>query len=253
MSVSSPSIRLYVDQPLLTGSLVTLDESRAHYLRHVMRRREGDKIAAFNAESGEWEASLRESGKRGAQLAIGHKISDARPCPDISFAFALIKNKSESMVEKATELGVRAIHAITTQHGVVKGANEEKLRAHLIEAAEQCERHDVPTLHIYKNLGLFLGSWDTTRPLLYGDESGQGKPLSEIIATLPSPKAAILVGPEGGFSEDEHRMLHAAPFAHSFGMGPRILRADTAGIAALACLMAAHGDWQLAPHFKGAS
>lgn len=241
-------IRLYIADSLSLGAQITLDEARAHYVRHVMRLGDGDVIAAFNGESGEWESTLHLHGKRSVVLVIGKKIADPRPCPNVSLAFAMIKNKSELVVEKATELGVRAIHAIVTQHSVVKNVNMEKLQAHAIEAAEQCERFDVPSITAHKNLASFLGEISKDVTLLYGDESGDGKPLT---SALCNSALCILIGPEGGFSVDEHRILKSLPNAVGFGMGPRILRADTAAVAALACVMQEVGDWQEQPHFKG--
>jgi len=251
MTEHNPTIRLYVATPLLTGALISLDEARAHYVRHVMRRGEGDKIAAFNAESGEWEATLRMHGKRDVQLSIGRQIAEPRVSPDIWLAFATIKNKNELVVEKATELGARELHPIITQHSVVKNINMEKLEAHAIEAAEQCERHDVPAITAHKNLANFLGDFPKDRVLLYGDESGKGKPLPELLPELKDKKLAILIGPEGGFSADEHYILKSVEFARGFGMGSRILRADTAAVAALGFVQAATGDWNGTPHFKG--
>lgn len=253
MTQDNPSLRLFVATPLLSGMLVTLDEPRAHYVRNVMRRKENDAIAVFNAESGEWEAHVRLSGKRHVQLAIGRKIASPRPSPDLGLAFATIKNKNELVVEKATELGVSDIHVIITQHSVVKSVNMEKLTAHAIEAAEQCERHDVPRISTHKNLASFLGDFPQGEHLLYGDETGRGKPLADIISATKGKKITILIGPEGGFSADEHHLLASVAFAHGFGMGPRILRADTAAIAALSCIQSATGDWSEAPHFKGAA
>ncbi len=242
-------IRLYIAESLSSGALVALDEARAHYVRNVMRLGDGEVIAAFNAEDGEWEATLRTQGKRDVQLVIGAELAAPRTCPDVWLAFATIKNKSELVVEKATELGVREIHPIIMQHSVVKNINVEKLQVHAVEAAEQCERHDVPTIVPHKNLGVFLSEFPKDRVLLYGDESGNGKPLPEILAHLSSP-TCLLIGPEGGFSADEHRILQSVKFTQGFGMGPHILRADTAAVAALACLQSIAGDWQQAPHFR---
>ncbi len=249
----NPSIRLHIVEPLATGARILLDEARSHYVRHVMRLAEGDAIAAFNAESGEWNATVEFQGKRAVQISIGRQRALPRSCPDVWLAFAMIKNKSELVVEKATELGVREIHAIVTQHGVVKNFNIDKLAAHAIEAAEQCERHDVPTIHTHKNLAAFLGNHPADRTLLYGDETGHGKPLPDVLANHPGKKFSLLVGPEGGFSADEHHILRSVPFAIGFGMGPRILRADTAAVAGLACLQSIYGDWAEPPHFKGTS
>jgi len=253
MTQDNPSIRLFVAEPLETGALITLDEARAHYVQRVMRMREGEKLCVFNAQSGEWLATLSSAGKRSAQLTIGVQISPPRVCPDIWLAFAAIKNKNELVVEKATELGVRELHAIVTQHSVVKNINLEKLEAHAMEAAEQCERHDIPTITPHKNLASFLGEYPADRILLYGDETGEGKPLPEILRSLEAKKLCVLIGPEGGFSADEHRILKSVTYTVGFGLGPRILRADTAAVAALACVQAVTGDWEKRPHFKGKS
>lgn len=246
---AKPLIRLYIAQSLYTGSVIALDEARAHYVRHVMRLGDGAVIAAFNGENGEWEAILRIQGKREVQLMIGAQRAAPRRCPDVWLAFAMIKNKSELVVEKATELGVHQIHPIITQHSVVKNINTDKLHAHAIEAAEQCERHDVPAIIPHKNLRTFLSEFPQDRLLLYGDESGHGKPLAAILGHLASA-VCLLIGPEGGFSTDEHRILQSVKFTQGFGMGPRILRADTAAIAALACIQSAVGDWTETPHFR---
>ena len=229
--------------------MISLDEARAHYVRHVMRLVDGEMIAVFNGEDGEWEATLRTQGKRDVQLVIGAQIATPRICPDVWLAFATIKNKNELVVEKATELGVREIHPIIMQHSVVKNINVEKLQVHAIEAAEQCERHDVPAIIPHKNLGIFLSEFPQDRILLYGDESGNGKPLPEMLSQISSA-TCLLIGPEGGFSADEHRILQSVKFAHGFGMGPRILRADTAAVAALACVQLIIGDWAERPHFR---
>jgi 16S rRNA (uracil1498-N3)-methyltransferase len=243
--------RLYMPQTLDPGSHVMLDEARAHYVRHVMRLADGDHVMLFNAEDGQWEASVELQGKRSVQLSLERHVSAPRACPDVWLAFALIKNKSELVVEKATELGVREVHAIVTQHAVVKHANMEKLKAHAVEAAEQCERHDIPSIMEHKNLANFLGSFPLGRVLLYGDETGTGEAIDGVLADIHESGLCILIGPEGGFSADEHHLLKIAPFARPFSMGPRILRADTAAVAALACVMSAFGDWQQRPHFKG--
>ena len=235
--------RLYIAESISPGAFVSLDEARAHYVRHVMRLGNGDRVAVFNAESGEWEAAVHMSGKRSVQLLVGKQLAAPHPCPDVWLAFAAIKNKSELVVEKATELGVREIHPIVTQHSVVKNINIEKLRAHAIEAAEQCERHDVPTIVPHKNLGSFLDTFPKDRTLLYGDESGNGKPLPEALDGIGGKKTAMLIGPEGGFSEEEKSRLRALPFVRPLSLGPRILRAETAALAAVVLWQSAVGDW----------
>lgn len=255
------STRLYTPHSLSPGALIHLDVSRAHYLLNVMRKKSGDTIVVFNGEAGEWEATIGQPSKKAVSLAIGKQLAAQRSTPDLWLAFAPIKNKSELVVEKATELGVSRILPVVTQHGVVKNINMDKLTAHAIEAAEQCERHDVPAIMPYDNLAKLLGDWPTDRVLLYGDETGSGESLGVILSKVQAkssdPKdpsaglgmTGLLIGPEGGFSSDEHRILQSFAPAKPFGMGPRILRADTAAVAALACIQMHYGDWQLRPHF----
>ncbi|NDC57430.1 MAG: RsmE family RNA methyltransferase, partial [Alphaproteobacteria bacterium] len=157
----------------------------------------------------------------------------------------------ERMVEKAVELGVSALLPVVTQHSVVRSVNEDKLLAHAIEAAEQCERHDVPQFVQYKDIGALLGNWPQDRLLLHADETGGGRNLQDLLPALAGKKYAVLIGPEGGFSADERRMIAACGQAVGFGMGPRILRADTAAIAALACVQCYAGDWDAPPRFEG--
>ena len=175
------------------------------------------------------------------------RLAPQKTRPDIWLAFAPIKNKTDLVVEKAVELGVTALQIVYTRHAVVKSINREKLTAHAIEAAEQCGRHDVPRFEEYSELSSLLGQWPEDRTLLYGDESGGGEPLKTLLPSLKNGKYAILIGPEGGFSADEHHMLKLAKNVNPFGMGPRILRADTAAVAALACVQAWLGDWNEQP------
>lgn len=226
-----------------------LDEAQSHYLAHVMRVREGDRVAVFNGQDGQWEARIASVAKKKVGLLLERQILPQRASPDLWLVFAPIKNKTDLVVEKAVELGVSAIGVVYTKHAVVRSVNAEKLMRHAIEAAEQCERFDVPSLTEYKDMGAFLGAWPKDRTLLYGDESGAGVPFEHLLSGLEAGKYAVLIGPEGGFSKEEHRMLQAHPQVKPFGMGPRILRADTAAVAALACVQARLGDWDERPHF----
>ncbi len=269
------SIRLYIEAPLAQGAVIELSDNQAHYARNVMRLAENSEIFAFNGEDGQWLALMKTIGKKSATIEIISKICKPRPCPEIALAFSMIKNKSELVVEKATELGISTIHAMVTQHSVVRNINLEKLRAHAIEATEQCERFSVPIITAHKSLADFLGVFPKENILLYADESGNGRPLRDVLSKYAADKAAdkntinenalnkndmnknskihngicILVGPEGGFSSEEHRILQSLPFALGFGIGPRILRADTAAVAAIACVMSIFGDWNEAPRF----
>jgi 16S rRNA (uracil1498-N3)-methyltransferase len=249
-------IRLYTAQPLEKGAGLALGAGQSHYLANVMRAKAGEYVSLFNGRDGQWQAEITSIGKKSVSVTALRQERPQAPCPDLWLAFAPIKNKTELVVEKAVELGVSKIISVITRHCVVRSVNTEKLEAHAIEAAEQCERLDVPALETCKDLSYLLGAWEKERILLYGDESGGGSPLPQLLENIKKPggkniKAAILIGPEGGFAADEFNMLRACDFAKAFGMGPRILRSDTAAIAALAYAMSRFGDWDKAPHFIG--
>lgn len=249
MNQAKPKIRLFVRERFSAGHMLELDKNQSHYLAQVMRVSKGDGIAVFNGSDGVWRAEVAQLGRKSVTLQLVQQISPQKPSPDMWLAFAPIKNKTDIVVEKAVELGVSRLLTVITRHAVVRSINHEKLMAHAIEAAEQCERCDVPEIKEYHELGVLLSEWPSDRILLYGDESGGGVPLRKLIPTLPKGKYGVLVGPEGGFSSEEHHMLKNWGVVKAFGMGPRILRADTAAIAALACLQAWLGDWDEQPHF----
>lgn len=251
MKKNTRSIRLFIADSLHEDAHIMLDSAQAHYLRHVMRVNDGDIITAFNGENGAWQATVQAVGKKDASLIIGQQISPPHPCPDIWLAFAMVKNKNDIIVEKATELGVQHIHLIVMERSMVKSANEEKLIARATEAAEQCERFDIPTITCHTSLSNFLASHPQERTLYYGDESGNGAPLPEILTNDIITKPTVLIGAEGGFSPTEHQLLQATKNTVGFGMGRRIMRADTAAIASLSCIIATMGDWQQRPHFIG--
>ena len=246
-----PKIRLYVDMAYEAGEILHLEPAQSHFLAHVMRAREGDMIAVFNGRDGQWNASVASIAKKQVTLRLDRQTQIQKYCPDVWLAFAPIKNKTELVVEKAVELGVSRILPVFTRYAVVRSINHDKLSAHAVEAAEQCERHDVPPISEYKDLAALLGAWPKDRVLLYADESGQGRDLKSVLADLSVPvPCAVLIGPEGGFAPDEQHMLRNAAFVKPFGMGPRILRADTAAVAALACVQAWLGDWRQPPSFQ---
>ncbi|MDX2113401.1 MAG: 16S rRNA (uracil(1498)-N(3))-methyltransferase [Alphaproteobacteria bacterium] len=254
MKQAFKKIRLYVPEPLSTLGFIEIAEQQAHYLSQVMRCEVGDGIHLFNGVDGEWLADITEIRKKALRLQLRQQVRAQVASPDVWLVFAPIKMKTEAVVEKATELGASNIICTFMKHSVVVRINHDKLTAHAVEAAEQCERLDVPIIQEAQNLGRLLAEWPEDRLLLYGDESGHGKPLAEMAAKLPYErgeykKYAILIGPEGGFSRDEHHMLQVYARARGFGMGPRILRADTAAVAALACVMSQVGDWNEKPHF----
>ncbi|MEK6745468.1 MAG: 16S rRNA (uracil(1498)-N(3))-methyltransferase [Pseudomonadota bacterium] len=253
-------IRLYTKQQLEQSVEITLDSNQAHYLANVMRCNVGDLLSLFNGRDGQWQAEITSVSKKSITSVPLKQTRPQISSPDLWLVFSVIKNKSELVVEKATELGVSKIIPLVTRHSVVRSVNLEKLQIHAIEATEQCERLDIPALETHKDLSYLLGSWEKNRILLYGDESGGGIPLPEILGK-ENPLSrlrgrvregvAVLIGPEGGFSADEFEMLRTCDFAKGFGMGGRILKADTAAIASLACVQAKLGDWDQKPHFIG--
>jgi len=254
MPPSKPKIRLFVNGPFVQGQPLALSAGQSHYLAHVMRCREGDGVAVFNGRDGEWEARITEVGKKTVTLLPARVLAAQKASPDIWLAFVPIRNKTELVVEKAVELGVGRLLPVMTRHAVARSVNMEKLRAHAVEAAEQCGRHDVPEITGCVPLPDLLASWPGERTLLYADESGEGEDMKTLLPQLPGHHAyGLLVGPEGGFAGDERRQLCALPFVRPFCLGPRILRADTAAVAALACVQAWVGDWAEKPHFEAAS
>jgi 16S rRNA (uracil1498-N3)-methyltransferase len=229
--------RLFVDQALSEGLSVTVD---GNYLAAVLRLGAGDKVKLFDDRSGEWLAEIAEAGRKRVTLIVGEHLREREPVPDLWLLFAPIKRgRIDWLVEKATELGVARLMPVITQRTVVDRLNLERLRAHSIEAAEQCERTALPVLEAPAALDKVLAAWPAERTLFFADESG-GAPLAS--AARPGP-AAILIGPEGGFTETERAAVRALDQARAITLGPRILRADTAAMAAVTLWMASAGDW----------
>jgi 16S rRNA (uracil1498-N3)-methyltransferase len=245
-----PHIRLFVTGPLQSHATITLDKDQSHYLLHVMRMREGDALSVFNGKDGEWSASISSLNKKGATVFINTQTKPQKPEPDIWLVFAPVKNAAIHFVaQKATELGVSALVPVITEHTVVHRVSTDKLLANAIEAAEQSERLSVPTVQEPQKLLTFLSNFPKDRTLVFCDESGHGKPIFQALSDCKSNRFALLIGPEGGFSPKELDILHKHPHVIAVGLGPRILRADTAALAGLACLQALCGDWNQAPHF----
>lgn len=246
-----PRIRLHVEAALRPGATVAARPEQAHYLLHVMRLKAGDALALFNAHDGEFAATLAEAGKRSATLLVGDVLRPPRPEPDLWLVFAPLKgDRSQWVAEKATELGVSALWPVFTRRTVPTRVNTDRLAANAVEAAEQCERLSVPDIRPAMPLDRVLAEWPEGRRLLVMDETGTGAGIGEVLPTLPEGAAAILVGPEGGFAESELDALRRLPFVTFVGLGPRILRADTAALAALACWQAWAGDWRLRPAYR---
>jgi 16S rRNA (uracil1498-N3)-methyltransferase len=244
----SPKLRLFVESPLTEGRSLNLEQKQLHYLLHVMRAQAGDTLALFNGRDGEWLARIGDSSKRSVTLMLERQLRPQTPEPDLWLIFAPVKRaRIDFIAEKATELGVSALLPVFTRHTAMTRVNEDRLQAIATEAAEQCERLTVPEVRSAQSLESLLAAWPSERRLILLDEGGGGLPIAEALAEGVQEPAAVLVGPEGGFSKSELDGLRALSFATPVGLGPRILRADTAVIAALSCFQAMCGDWRTPP------
>ena len=234
--------RLCVMDPLTGGDTIILGKSQSHYLGRVLRRNVGDQVRLFNWSDGEWLAEITQMSKQEITLSVGEQTRPYKRPPDIWLLFAPIKHKRNVfIVEKATELGAELIHPVMTARTTSK-ISMDKMKAHIIEAAEQTERVDLPQIRDPLKLEQVLENWDESRTLIFADESGDGKPAAEALSKVKAP-AAILIGPEGGFTEQERDLLRTKPYCVTISLGPRILRADTAVAATLALWQAVSGDW----------
>lgn len=232
--------RLFVEQPLTEGVQVHVAGNSAHYLLGVMRLKEGAPVKLFDDISGEYLATVSNTGKRDLILTVEAKLRARETVPDLWLVQALIKkDRYDWIAEKACELGVARFVPVLTARCVVDKVKEDRLRAQMIEAAEQCERTALPEIAPLDKLDALLKNWPAGRALYFCDERG-GVPFGNAIKSGP---AAILVGPEGGFTDQENTAVRAHPHAVAVSLGPRILRADTAAVAATAIWMAAQGNW----------
>ena len=232
--------RLYVQTLLAAGARVELDAAQANYLGNVLRLKQGDRLLLFDGSSGEWLAEVAEVGKKRMALSVAEPTRPQESVPDLWLAFAPVKKgRVDWLVEKAVELGVARLLPVVTQRTIVDKLNMERMRAHIIEAAEQCGRTALAEIEEPVKLDVLLKARDPARTLYFADETG-GEPT----ASAFGPGAAlILTGPEGGFTPDEAAAVRAAPNARAISLGPRILRAETAALAAVAAWMASAGDW----------
>ncbi|GAB5447782.1 16S rRNA (uracil(1498)-N(3))-methyltransferase [Gymnodinialimonas sp.] len=247
---SRPKIRLYVDHPLGAAQSVPVSRDHANYLFNVMRLGVGAEVALFNGVDGEWRAEVAAKGKRGGVLVCAEQTAPLQMPPDVWLLFAPIKKaRTDFIVEKAAELGVARICPVRTERTNAERIRQDKLQAHAMEAAEQCGGTYVPQVDEIAALEKVLDGWDTGRALVFADEALADDPSSlsprsgrTLLAGASAP-AAILIGPEGGFSEAERTRLHAMENVHVLSLGPRILRADTAAVAALTLWQEHVGDW----------
>ena len=248
VSLLRPKTRLYVTAGLSAGVPVMLDVGQAHRLKSVLRMAPGDGLLLFNGRDGEWLARVERLAKRLASVMPEAPTRAQADSPDLWLCFAPIKRtRIDLVVEKAAELGVSALLPMVTQNTDVTRVNIDRLRAHAIEAAEQCERLDVPEVREPVRFDTILAGWPEGRCLAFAAEAGDAVPIAAMAPAHADRPAALLVGPEGGLTQLELDALRKLPFASPVGLGPRILRADTAAIAALACWQALAGDWQARP------
>ncbi len=235
--------RLFVEQVLETGTQVSIDGPQAHYLSRVMRVGRGDAVVLCDNVTGEWAARVAEAGKRDVLLTAESLLRPRESVPDFTLCAALLKkDRFDLMLEKACELGVARIQPVLTRRCVADKLNLERARTILTEAAEQCARTALPELLAPVKLDALLKTWKADRTLFFADENG-GNPAAAAFAASSGP-AALLTGPEGGFDEAERTAIRALPQARAITLGPRILRGETAAIAAMALWMGTVGDWQ---------
>jgi 16S rRNA (uracil1498-N3)-methyltransferase len=235
--------RLYVAQKLAPRAEYVLEPDQAHYVRDVMRLKPGDPLRLFNAEDGEWLAYLTEAVRKSVSVRLEKKLVEASAPPDIDFIFAPLKHaRLDYLVQKATELGARRLRPVITGRTIVERVNLERMRANAVEAAEQCNLVFVPDVAEPQKLDRLLHGWDPRRALIYCDEAAESQDTLAALKVLALP-AALLIGPEGGFTPEEQAGLRRLPYVTAISLGPRIMRADTAGTAALALIQATLGDW----------
>jgi 16S rRNA (uracil1498-N3)-methyltransferase len=235
--------RLHVVEHLREGAEFALPKEQAHYVATVLRMAAGDALRLFNNESGEWLAYITETGKKTVSLRCEKPVAKALPPPDIDYLFAPLKHQRlDYLVQKATELGARRLRPVITQRTIAERVNLERMKANVIEASEQCNLVFVPEVLEPQKFEAVLASWQKNRSLIFCDETAEIADPLKALATLKLP-AAIIVGPEGGFTEQERSHLKSLPFVTAISMGPRIMRADTAAVAVLALAQAVLGDW----------
>jgi 16S rRNA (uracil1498-N3)-methyltransferase len=243
--------RLYVAMPLAEGASIALDAGQANYLGNVLRLKTGDSVLVFNGREGEWRGSLVSTGKRGSALTVQSRTRAQTDAVDLHYLFAPLKHaRLDYMAQKAVEMGASRLQPVLTRHAQVARVNLERMRANTVEAAEQCGILTLPDIGAPVTFDRMLAERDPARLLVFCDEEAEVKDpvaaLMEARGAAPpgAMPLAVLVGPEGGFAPEERRALLALPNTVRLALGPRILRADTAGVAALALVGAVLGDWR---------
>jgi 16S rRNA (uracil1498-N3)-methyltransferase len=237
--------RLFVQAELAKGNIIRCEPAQAHYLLTVLRLKAGAIVGIFNGQDGEWEGELQLQGRKSVSTRIKSKVRDQTSVPDLMYLFAPLKRaRLDYMVQKATEMGVSVLQPVITQHTNVYRLKMERMALNAIEAAEQCNLLSIPEVREPVGLEDILESWPADRCLIYCDERAGKECAIEALKRIDSGPIALLIGPEGGFSKHENEILHNQPFVVPISLGPRIMRADTAAVAALALIQATLGDWR---------
>ncbi len=247
--MTAVKIRLFVEDDLAAEAPLCIAGRQANHMAQVLRLGPGDSVALFNGRDGEWLGRIDAAGRKACAVTAVHCLRQQPTEPNLTLAFAPVKKTgTDFIVEKATELGVSHLVPVFTEHTATNRVNVERLRINATEAAQQCGRLSVPEVTIAQRLDDFLKAWPATAPLLLADETGSGRRLADVLSEFAEPGAnlahGLLIGPEGGFAADELAGLRAISFVRFIDLGPRILRAETAAIAALACWQALVGDWR---------
>jgi 16S rRNA (uracil1498-N3)-methyltransferase len=236
--------RLFVPQDLSRDASFEASPEQSHYLSHVLRLNEGAEILLFNGRDGEWLARIEAKAKKSVRLRVVEETRPQPPHPDLVYCFAPLKQgRLDYLMQKAVEMGAGVLQPVATQHTQVAKPGIERLRANVVEAAEQCGILALPEVREAQKFSSLLAGWDKERRLIFCDESAETNNPLPALQAITERKLALLIGPEGGFSEDERTQLYALPFVTAIPLGPRILRADTAAVAALAVIQATIGDW----------
>ncbi len=240
------SQRLFVDHDLTGGQRIEVDRAQANYLLNVLRLGPDDEILLFNARDGEWRARVEPEGRKKASLLVSEQTRPQSAASDLHLLFAPLKQaRLDYMVQKAVEMGAGVLQPVLTQYTQNRALKAEKMRAHAIEAAEQCGILTLPDIVTPAPLETVLDGLDPSRHIIFCDENEEGQSPLDALSQIPAGPLAVLIGPEGGFSDKERAMLRARPNVTARSLGPRILRADTAAVAALALVQASLGDWRL--------
>jgi 16S rRNA (uracil1498-N3)-methyltransferase len=237
--------RIFVPDALSAGAEFETDRQQSHYLLHVLRLAEGAELLAFNDRDGEWLVRIAAKTKKAVRLAAVEQTRPQPPLPDLVYCFAPLKQgRLDYLVQKAVEMGAGVLQPVITQHTQMKTVGVDRLQANALEAAEQCGILALPQVSEPVRLDALLAGWDPSRRLIFCDEGADTDNPLDALKAISERAFGLLVGPEGGFSEEERRQLRALPFVTAIPLGPRILRADTAAVAALALLQATIGDWR---------